>query len=79
MIKALFKNKLLALTSNIFLLIYIFFNNSFVRSEDKKINLNNAPDVNYLEKEIENDYIIGPGDVLQIKPSRQILTDQLCS
>ena len=76
MIKALFKNKLLALTSNIFLLIYIF-NNSFVRSEDKKINLNNAPDVNYLEKEIENDYIIGPGDVLQIKPSRQILTGSI--
>ena len=76
MIERLSKNKFLKISSYILFLIYILIGNSTVRSENKKINTNELPNLNYLEKKIENDYIIGPGDILEIIASRIVSSGQ---
>ena len=55
-------------------ILYSFSNFNFTAKSLE--NLNNTDDsplnVDYLKREIENDYILGPGDVIKVKFSREI-------
>ena len=47
-------------------------NYSFLRAEDNSLSNEYNPSVDYFDKKSDTEYILGPGDILQINISRQL-------
>lgn len=71
MIHLFLKRKSFLLSCRV-LLIIAFILPLGIKSEEKNNKTNNILGTDYLDKNIENDYIIGPGDKLNIKISRAL-------